>query len=260
MIFNLSGAGNTRLNFSVAGSLTEPETPAENTIWVMTDAEISSYRFDGAEPVLPEEGMVWIRTGASGDVRLNALKTEEICLYPIQAAVYVNDAWIPVDARIRQNGEWIAWWDGLLYTAGDECTNMTGGWIAEAVPRTSGGDSSKRTVTRGETELSVAAATSKGGIVRTSSKINLTGQTELVFEGTLHNPSSISAEFWCSICLWSEIGATFQENVAAAFHSVYGETEGQQTLDISQVPAGAYYVGFALYGTATVSMTKMQVR
>ena len=257
MILNfVGGSGGTGLNFAVVGSLTEPTSPAENTIWVKTETKITGYCFDNVQPE-GTEGLVWIYTASSAEVRFNVLKENAIYLRPIRARQYADGEWGVVTARIWQEGEWREWWNGTLYSAGDEYAGITGGWIAEAVPRTTGGDSSKRTVTSDSTGLKVAAATSKGGILRTTNKIDLSGKTSLIFEGTLYNPTSAGTEFWCSLCLWSEIGDNFQENVAAALHGAYGSTEGQQVLDISGVPDGEYYVGFALFGSATVFMTNL---
>lgn len=261
MILNMSGgSGGQALNFSVAGSLTEPQSPAENTIWVQTETAISQYCFSGTQPEAGKEGMVWFRTGDSDRISFNALTYNAIWLQPMQAMQYRDGTWNSVPAWIRQNGAWTAWWDGLLYAAGDECTDVTGGWVAEAVPRTGGGSASARTITSGTDGLSVAAAASKGGIVRTVNRIDLSGRSSLVFEGTLYNPSSSDAEFWCSVCLWSSIGTYYQENVAAVFHAPSGTSQDQQILDLSQLPDGAYYVGFAVYGSATVTVTKLQAQ
>lgn len=48
MIFNESGG--TSLNFKVIGGITEPSNPKENTIWVNTGTEITSWDFSATEP------------------------------------------------------------------------------------------------------------------------------------------------------------------------------------------------------------------
>ncbi len=262
MILNFSGSsgGVQTLNYSVLASLTEPLTPDENTIWVQTGTAVSGYRFDAAQPETAEEGMVWFCAGQSGTISFNALKENGIILYPTRAMQYVGGAWSGVEAKIRQDGQWKNWWDGLLYAPGNECTDVTGGWIAEAIPRTSDGSASARTITSNADGLQVSGVSSKGGIVRAANKINLTGRSSLIFEGSLTNPSTGGTEFWCSICAWTEIGSYSQENVAAAFHVGNGTLEGQQILDLSQVPPGNYYIGFALFGTSTVTMTRLQVQ
>ena len=53
MIFNMSGGGaggGTSLNFKVVGGTSAPENPKENTIWVDTDTEITSYLFSAVSP------------------------------------------------------------------------------------------------------------------------------------------------------------------------------------------------------------------
>ena len=50
MIHNMAGGGGAGLNFKVVSGLTRPANPVENTIWVPTDTDISSYAFSATEP------------------------------------------------------------------------------------------------------------------------------------------------------------------------------------------------------------------
>ena len=255
-----SGSGTAALNFSVVGRETKPTTPKENMVWISTAVDITAWNFAFTEPAAPAEGMVWFSIGTSGQVELNALKKNGIQLFPISASQYVGGAWQTVSAMIYQDGAWTEWWDGFLYNSGDECTDFGGEWISEAIPRTSGGEASARTVTKGDTSLSVAGVTNKGTIVRKAEKINLSGKSVLEFTGALHNPSSAGTEYWASICVWSEIGASYQENVAAVYHQKSGTSSGSLTVDVSALDDGEYYVGFALYGSATLNMTSLRAK
>lgn len=261
MIINLTGGTGTvsPMNYSVTGGLTEPAAPGENTIWVLTDTAVTGYCFDTVQPEAAQEGFVWFCTGDYERIRFNVLKENELILRADRAMQYIDGVWVYTEAKIYQEGIWNNWWNGILYAPGDECGNVTGGWIAEAIPRSSDGTGSKRTITSGAESLQVAGVASKGGLVRTANKINLHGRTSLVFDGAFYNPATGGTAFWCSLCVWSDIGTTTQENVVAALHCGYGTLEGQQTLDLSQVPDGSYYIGFALYGTSTVTMTGLQV-
>ena len=252
--------GSGALNFKVVGGVTQPSGPAENTIWVSTTQKITAWIFSHTAPADPVEGMVWFSIGTSGQVEMNALKKNGIQLFPISASQYVGGAWQTVSTMIWQEGAWTEWWDGFLYNSGDECTDFGGEWISEAIPRTSGGDASARTITKGDTSLSVAGVTNKGTIVRKAEKINLSGKSILEFTGALHNPSSSGTEYWASICVWSEIGASCQENVAAVYHQKSGTSSGSLTVDVSALDDGEYYVGFALYGGATLNMTSLQAK
>lgn len=108
-IVRRGGGGMGGLNFQIVGGTTQPSNPKENTIWVETDAEITGWAFRAKEPADPTEGMVWVLTGISSDVSFNALKKNEIAIYPIEAKQYLSGAWVPKDAYSYQNGEWQSW-------------------------------------------------------------------------------------------------------------------------------------------------------
>lgn len=118
---NIGGGGGASLNFKVVGGTTAPSNPKENTIWVNTDAEISSWVFSATEPESPEEGMLWISTDTSSPVEFNALKKNSIQVYPLSAKQYVGGALVGKTAKTYQGGTWVDW---ITYIY-----NM--GWIAE---------------------------------------------------------------------------------------------------------------------------------
>lgn len=124
---NAEGGGG--LNFKVVAGLTQPGSATENTIWVMTD-KISGWIFSAVQPEAPEEGMVWFSTGTSSLVEFNALKKNAIQVYPILAKQYVGGVWVDVSANNYRDGEWVPWWNGVLYDNGDQYTGITGGWVA----------------------------------------------------------------------------------------------------------------------------------
>lgn len=125
---NAGGGSGGGLNFKVVGGTSTPASPKENTIWVNTDAEISSWAFSATEPETPAAGMVWITTGKSSTAPFNALKKNNITVYPISAKQYVSGAWADKTAKIYQNGAWADWWNGELYENGNQFTSVTGGW------------------------------------------------------------------------------------------------------------------------------------
>lgn len=124
------GGGGGGLNFQVIGGTTAPSNPKENTIWINTDQEITSWVFSATEPEAPIEGMVWITIGTSSTVEFNALKKNGIQVYPISAKQYVSGAWVDVTAKSYQGGEWVGWWNGELYDTGNEYTYITGGFVS----------------------------------------------------------------------------------------------------------------------------------
>lgn len=104
MIFNLM-AGGAVLNFEVVGN-PQPTSPKANTIWINTDAEITSWVFSADEPAVPTDGMVWISIDNASTISFNALKKEILMVYPIMSHQYVDGAWVTKDAQIYQSGEW----------------------------------------------------------------------------------------------------------------------------------------------------------
>ena len=121
------GGGGASLNFKVVGGTTQPENPKENTIWVNTDTAISEWVFSATQPTNPVEGMVWFQTGASAAAAFNALKKNNLTVYPVACKQYVNDAWANKAAITFQGGTWISWIN-VLFKNGDQYSAITGGW------------------------------------------------------------------------------------------------------------------------------------
>lgn len=106
---NAGGGSGGGLNFKVVGGTSTPASPKENTIWVNTSAEITSWVFSVTEPETPAAGMVWITTCKSSTAPFNALKKNNITVYPISAKQYVSGKWVDKTAKSYQNGAWVEW-------------------------------------------------------------------------------------------------------------------------------------------------------
>ena len=122
--------GGTPLNFKVVGGTSAPASQKENTIWINTDAEITSWIFSVSEPETPLDGMVWISVGTASPTKFNALKKNNITVYPISAKQYVSGAWADKETKTCQNGAWVDWIT-YYYDKGEQFTDLTGGWAAE---------------------------------------------------------------------------------------------------------------------------------
>ena len=101
-----SSGGGTSLNFKVIGGTTQPENPKENTIWVNTDIEIISWEFSTVTPGSPAAGMVWIKTRFGSSTPFNALKKNEVWVYPFSTQQYLDGAWADKTAMIYVGGVW----------------------------------------------------------------------------------------------------------------------------------------------------------
>lgn len=127
MIYVLGGGAN--LNFKVVGGTSQPSAPAENTIWVNTSTSITSWVFSATQPTSPAAGKVWFQTDTSSNAAFNALKKNNITVYPIACKQYVSGAWVEKDAKIYQSGAWVSW-TYYLFNISDQCISVTGGWEA----------------------------------------------------------------------------------------------------------------------------------
>ena len=107
--FKSGVSGGVPLNFKVVGGTSAPSSPKENTIWVNTDAGITSWAFSAAQPETATAGMVWIYTGTSTPAEFNSLKKNSIVVCPVSAKQYISGAWVYKTAKIYQNGAWVDW-------------------------------------------------------------------------------------------------------------------------------------------------------
>lgn len=254
MIFNVTGGGGAGLNFKLitAASVDAlPDSAAENTIAVIPDTAINGYAFSATEPGSPTPGMLWIKIGASSTVPFNALKKNNVMVYPLTAQQYIGGAWVSREAYTYQGGKWVEWWDGELYDSGNLYESVTGGW--ETVPLVySSDDGGAPTITYNDDSLYIVGGTSGAAIL--ANKIDLTEYSTLNFEGVMYAAANPSIRV--QLCIWSDLGAKYNDNVVA---SAKGTTDTGQTLDISGL-SGEYVIGFYLYGTSTtVTVKKMKM-
>lgn len=226
------GAG---LNFNVVGGTTRPSDPKENTIWVKTASEITSWTFSASQPSSPKAGAVWIKTSASSAVAFNALKKNVVMAYPVSAQQYSGSTWNAVPAETYQNGKWKSWTQ-WLYNKGDQCTSLTGGYAAKglsiegyiAQAPTLSSESSKMTLRLLKTGETAS------GIVYSKTKVDLSSFGKLNFAGTGAGRYSTNV----MLCVWSDLNGTKVAEISLLNYTT-------RQLDISSL-SGLYYVGFQL--------------
>lgn len=122
----LYGTVDTPLNFKVVGGTASPDHPRENTIWIHTDTEITGWVFSAWEPA-GEQGLVWITTGTHSAIAFNALKKNDLQVYPVCAKQYVDGAFVDVNMACYLGGKWTANRLPLLIEGVDN-PQITGGW------------------------------------------------------------------------------------------------------------------------------------
>lgn len=236
MILNMGGGGGAVLNFKVVAYDSEEallaSTPAENTIGVVTTTTISSWVFSTTEPTNPKVGMVWISTGATSSAAFNALKDNELQVYPLRAKQYISNAWSNITAQSYQGGKWAKWAmePKYLYNKGDECTDITGGW--NTLQWYSGATLYSSGCKKNADSLSAIAGTTYGSVgFRTKNKIDLTDASTIKFV------AEVTRECYFAVSEYS----TNVKNREAALATV--TTSGTISLDVSAL-IGSYYVCF----------------
>ena len=125
------GAGG--LNFKVVGGLTRPVDPDENTVWVPTSLDIGGVLVSNAKPIEFDVGDIWIKTGYSSDGYLNISPDGTMIIYPAECYQFTDDAGnvSQKSAETYRAGKWHDW-GTYLYKEGNQCFEITGGWVTRA--------------------------------------------------------------------------------------------------------------------------------
>lgn len=245
------------LNFKVVGGTSEPSDPAENTIWINTDTEITSWIFSPTEPTSPVEGMVWISTGLSSDFVFNALKNNAIQIYIKSGKQYISSAWANVGFAVYQGGAWAESASGYLFNAGDECTDITGGWTSAAY---FGGDYYKGTYSNSNGVMSVDSSeySTCNIAVRTVNKIDLADYDTLTINVSERSGYSNSGFLGAYLCITDDRDILNTAVSMSEFTAYVGiTTTGEVSLDISSYTS-EYYV-FVFTEGAKVGFTEVHL-
>ena len=238
------GGGGASLNYKVVGGTSQPSSASENTIWVNTDAEITSHVFSTTQPENPVEGMVWLTIGTSSSTPINILKKDNtVMVYPTACQQYVSGAWVAKTARVYQGGSWVDW-GFFIYSSGDALEDVTGGWTAvgKGLDWESRNNTLAPTITFGETSMSIVhneTGWGAGGIAYTNNLIDFAGYSKLRVEGVF----DVTRDG--TLRVWSAIG-DYQATNSVASLGLKDVTDNVVELDISALNS-RYHVGFSFY-------------
>lgn len=216
--------GGVELNFKVVGGETEPENPAENTIWVNTPNEITSWIFSAEEPESPEAGMVWFSLNLLSSVGFSALKESGVYVYPIDTLQYRQSEWSKVPAMVYQDEKW----NELrvdLYNSGDERENITGGWSGDGYTNSSYviASANKEATFIDLYSQSMGEKNNCG----TVDAIDLTGFSTIVFTGTV-----LTNATWEGANLGLELAVCKTKNFASYIAKAYARDVGDFSIPI----------------------------
>lgn len=257
---NLGGGGSSGgLNVTLIASTTQPNNPAENTIWINSAVAINGWAFASAAPTGAQDGAVWIQTTTDSTVAFNAAKKGVLMVYPLMCKQRISGAWTEVTAKSYIDGEWRDWLV-YLYSPGNPHEELTGGWEGKAHRRQDTVDgwtvgSAAPTITQGTDYMTVTLVASGynnlSGSARTVNKVDLTNFNQIVFNLTF--PGSTVYVYVTQ----SETGYDAVKSVA-----VTGGTNKVAVLDVSDL-SGEYYVGINLLAassTVTVYVNKVELK
>ena len=174
MTINAAGGG-SGLNYSVVGDVVQP-TPKENMIWVNTGTPVKGYSFARTAPSAPVNGMVWFRTTTNASAaEFNALKKNELMVYPQSCFQYEDGEWVEKAAMIYKDGAWVEWYT-YFYYLGDQETALTGGW------KTANGSADAVSFEDGYVSLGYSGSRLTAANIYTNSHVDVSGKNYLKFE------------------------------------------------------------------------------
>lgn len=230
------------INFSIKAYFTEEalltDTPAENTIGVITENEITKYYFSATEPEDMLEGEVWFSIGTNSPVEFSLLKTIDAMVYPLFAKQYVSGAWVDVTAKSYQNGEWVDWvFEKYLFKSGEG-----------ALVSFSKGDSGACTITQTANSVKITTTSVAGGegFWITSDKHDLSQATKVKIRAKCTPKSYTSDVGWNGKFLVTSKKPTDAGVIPSAVASVTLNENSAKTvyeIDVSSL-TNSYYIGF----------------
>ena len=253
MIFNMSGGG-AALNFTVIPN-PKPETAKENTIWVDTDS-ITSWVFSATAPENPKDGMVWFCVGSSSTAAFNALKKNNVMVYPLFANQYVSGAWVIKTAETYQGDAWVDWVKEAIIVE-NGVISAEYGFGTNVVSNSD----YNGTITQKDGYFLLQSKSSYSTIRCTDKKVNLTGIKSIELDvDALTNTTHSSNALLSGLSLIVLSGNKSADDTASSALSLVvaqaqTKTKGRQTLIIDNTQqglTGEYYIGIILcaYGSS----------
>lgn len=236
---NAGGGGGGGLNFTVVGGTTAPSNPNENMIWVNTSTTITDYVFSATQPS-SVNGRVWISTGTESQKAFNALKKNCIQVYPISAKQYVDGALVDLTAMSYQNGEWDDWIT-YLYNEGDECTDITGGWLTRVVSGSTTPSVTKKADRINITASRAANATHNQAMVYTDYSIDISNAKFLCVD-VVKNSGTPNGHFVIGVAESKTINSYNDPPKLIAYASI--SDTGTFTLPVDNIDEGYALVGW----------------
>lgn len=232
--------GGGGLNFKVVAGLTQPGSATENTIWVMAES-LTGWAFSADEPEEMSEGEVWISLGVSSPVAFNALRKNELRVYPISASQYLRGVLVSTPAKIFTNGAWQDMIDFNIFDAGE--------WNGDVVENK--GYSSQYST---GTTINISLGDFNGAHVYLGVKKDLSPYKTLngIFDSVVVNANN--AVFGVFVTESVEVNAAALRNGDGTVALANGSDKGTYRLDISEL-SGDHYVWIGAYNKIGYTMS-----
>ena len=227
-----AGGGGGGLNYNIVGGATAPNNPKENTIWIKTDAKITSHIFSANEPETWAEGMVWIQIGEDSNVSFNALKKNSIVIVPVAVSQYTDGSWVRLDSSIYQDGTWVKFAHAVLYlyNHGDSCDDVHGGWDRSSRMYTTNKKSPTLNFGTSEMTATISGTTKnyESGCIETANGVDITKYNKITFVVTGYSLSNTYGSAYIRAGVSDDLSGTMTFN---AYVRITGK--GTYELDIS---------------------------
>lgn len=234
IILRRGGTARYRVRQYATTDALQADSAPDNTIGIVTDVAFSDHRISPFLPSL-EEGEIWIQAG-SGDVSFEALPSIEISPVKCRQSVSAEPVWR--DGYIRKDGAWVKFsdaWDGYYFNAGEQYTDITGGWTSKGYSF----DANPIEGSVGET-LSVSVTTRfSTALVGTVNNVDLTYINRIIV--TVSSSSSPSSPFVGTLTFRILDRKSSATSSAVKSVSVANKTGENVTIDVSDL-SGEYYL------------------
>lgn len=253
MIFNMTGGngGGLELAFRVIASPNQPSVDGSTPVvlWVPTSGGASvditdRCYFSVSDPktiIKPfTRDKYWFKIGTSSNLVFPAIKDNALILVQPVKCYYNNSngVWVEKQIVAYSNGKWGDATHTYIYLPNNQCVGITGGWAGYSTPY-SGTTGTIYVGTITDEGYQQWNANDSGGMTwRTNNKVDLTDCSKIIFEGSYAELASTGNAWYCA---WSDIGTTYQQNVAASV-KITSSSNAKVEIDVSGL-SGEYYIG-----------------
>lgn len=209
------------------------DNPPDYTIAIISNAGVSGWVFSDISSPAPDNpiaGLVWIGTydGVS-----------------VGARHYISDVWVDVPMYVRYEGEWLnTLAQQSLYKAGDECTDITGGFSSVNILRQSSFSRlTVDTVQKNTGNIYLKASPNYQASIASTNKIDITNYRKLTM---VINDCSVQSS---TINGGNKLMLTTSRTDAGTAVASATIQDGITTISLEGL-SGSYYVIVAIHGVS----------